>query len=164
MKTSCGRHCDHSKSSYQKCFFMKITLIFLSDLVGGTMYLAKKDRKNTKSSGRIYMPQEWMIGLTWVHVWKKENTINQKAEFWVLEACVSHFPPHILSWPEREKKQCPLRTFFLVRNEASHHIAAECYLLKEIGHVYQSQTDVFMSDYLNATPHVQLVWHSRRKI
>lgn len=51
-----------------------------------------------------------------------------------------------------------------MRNEASHHIAAECRLLKEMGHVYQSWTDVFMSDYLNATPHVQLARHSRRKI
>lgn len=68
------------------------------------MYLAKKDRKNTKASGRIYMPQEWMIGLTWVHVWKKENTINQKAEFWVLEACVSHSPPPTSSAGQKGKK------------------------------------------------------------
>lgn len=56
-----GRHSDHSKRSYQKLFFMKATDFFLSGLVGGTMYLAKKDRKNMKALGKMYVPEsEWL--------------------------------------------------------------------------------------------------------
>ena len=40
---------------------MKATDFFLSGLVGGTMYLAKKDRKNMKALGKMYVPEsEWL--------------------------------------------------------------------------------------------------------
>lgn len=104
---------------------------------GATTYPAKKEsqrNKYMKVSGRIYLPHEWAIGLTWGHAWKKENSINPKGKLWVRETCASHFPPESLAVQKRETTQFHLRSV-LVRNFTSHHLAVEGHLLKEMGHV-----------------------------
>lgn len=68
---------------------------------------------------------------------RKKIAFNPKGKFRVRETYFS-LSPTILNCPERETTQFHLR-MFLMRNQASYHLAAEGQLLKKMGHVHQAQ-------------------------